>query len=159
MIEELERRTRSTFADEPHGEKSTHLDYVEHWIRGGNTLNELGKDMGFDPEFIGRYIRHTFSSDALDPRARLIAARKDGADRLAERVLEVGKAATPENANAARVHIDALKWTAEKFNPSDFGTKLQGIPQINIGQLHLEALRHRPVQTAPLLLLGGTASD
>lgn len=57
-------------------------------------------------------------------RTQYARARDMQADSLAEEGLERGRAATSENANAARVHLDAIKWFAGKVAPKKYGDRL-----------------------------------
>jgi hypothetical protein len=73
-----------------------------------NWLNKQHKE--YDPHFLDNYAR----------------AKEDGGDLDAERIEEIAlKALEGEyNPNAARVAIDALKWTAGKKRPKKYGDKL-----------------------------------
>src|SRR3954454_25405928 len=52
-------------------------------------------------------------------------ARELCGDAAAERAVREGLAATPENAQAARVRFDALRWWASKLAPKVYGDKIQ----------------------------------
>jgi hypothetical protein len=56
-------------------------------------------------------------------KERFDAARQAQAHYAAELAVEAGREATPENANAARVKMDANKWYASILNPRSYGTK------------------------------------
>lgn len=60
-----------------------------------------------------------------DFRAKYARAREAQADAMDDRILQVADAATPENAAAARVKIDAYKWRASKLKPKVYGDKQQ----------------------------------
>ena len=60
----------------------------------------------------------------------------------ADLVLEAAMAATPENASAQRVKIDAHKWRAERLNREDYGpAHAQVNVGVQIGAAWLKALR------------------
>lgn len=56
-------------------------------------------------------------------RGQYARAKDDQADELAEEALERGRNCSAEDANAARVHIDAIKWYAGKLAPKRYGDK------------------------------------
>jgi len=55
-------------------------------------------------------------------------AREDQAESLADQVLEIAMATTPETVVADRLRVDALKWLAGKLKPKVYGN-LQRIEQ------------------------------
>jgi hypothetical protein len=59
-----------------------------------------------------------------DFRAKYARAREAQADVMDEKILEVAEACTNENAQAARVKIDAYKWRASKLAPKKYGDKI-----------------------------------
>ena len=62
-------------------------------------------------------------------------ARKNQADFLAEKCLDLAKASTPETAHVTRVKFDIYRWFAAKFNPDTFGDKPAATPNttVNVG--------------------------
>lgn len=60
--------------------------------------------------------------DKEDFRAQYAQAREDQADVFADEIIEI--ADTEEDANRARVRIDARKWVAGKLRPKKYGDKL-----------------------------------
>ena len=48
------------------------------------------------------------------------------ADVFADEIVELADAATPENANAVRLQVDAQKWIASRLLPKKYGDRLQG---------------------------------
>lgn len=51
-------------------------------------------------------------------------AREEQGDAMDEEILETARDVTNENAQAARVKIDALKWRAARLAPKKYGDKL-----------------------------------
>lgn len=136
VIDALTTRASEVLSDI---ENATPLDYVEHWQASGKTLNKLGEELKEDPEFIVRYLRRTYGRDVVDQR--LSEARARGSHRLIDNALGIADKATPEDVNVARLKVQTNQWTAEKWNREEFGqAKHQGIT-LNIGTLHLDALR------------------
>lgn len=140
LAEALELRTRDTFEGEENADSFTHLDYVEFWQASGNTITQLADELKVEPEFISRYLSRTFGHDHT--RQRLRDARLRGAERIGDKALTVATTATSENHNVARLQVSTLQWTAEKWNPIDYGKNQAPQTVVNIGQLHLNALRN-----------------
>jgi hypothetical protein len=57
-------------------------------------------------------------------QAAYAAARATGAEAMADEVIELGRAATSENAAAIRVRVDTVKWAAAKFAPKRWGDRV-----------------------------------
>lgn len=55
---------------------------------------------------------------------RYAHARATQVDALAEEILDVARSATPENANAKKVELDALKWILSRRAPGKYGDRL-----------------------------------
>ncbi len=74
------------------------------------TFREWMRD---DPELAARYVR----------------AREDQADYLADQIVEI--ADETEDANKARVQIEARKWVAAKLKSQSYGDKLNIAPDMD----------------------------
>jgi hypothetical protein len=72
---------------------------------------------------------------------RFRQAREQAAANLADETLEIADAATNEDERVARLRIDTRKWLASKWAPSTFGEHRGPAVQVNIGDLHLKAVR------------------
>jgi len=60
-------------------------------------------------------------------------AREMAADRAADEVLEVARAATAQSASADRVKINALQWSAAKGAPHRYGARAESaVPKVEI---------------------------
>jgi hypothetical protein len=70
-------------------------------------------------------------------RREYARARELQAHVMAEKAVAAGDAATPEDAHAARVRYDAMRWYAGKLLPKTYGDKVQ---QEHSGTVTLEAL-------------------
>jgi hypothetical protein len=85
-----------------------------------------------------------------DEARRLAAdAHADLAGEVLEELAERGVVTSPE-VQLANSRSAYLRWLAEVRNRDVYGTKPTGAIQINVGSLHLDALRHA-VQTATVL--------
>jgi hypothetical protein len=51
-------------------------------------------------------------------------AREEQADAMDDEILDTARSTTNENAQAARVQIDAFKWRAARLAPKKYGDKL-----------------------------------
>lgn len=63
--------------------------------------------------------------ESEDFRGRYARARAMAADHFFDLIVEEAQAVTPENAAAARVKIDALKWASSKLRPQAYSDRLQ----------------------------------
>jgi hypothetical protein len=72
--------------------------------------------------------REWMRSDA-DLAARYARAREDQADYLADQIVEIADDA--EDANKARVQIEARKWVAAKLKSQSYGDKLNLSPDLD----------------------------
>jgi transposase len=56
-----------------------------------------------------------------------LEAKQEGADALADKIMDLAQQALdkPETANAVRVAVDALKWTASKLKPKSYGDRIE----------------------------------
>lgn len=140
MIEELERRAREEFGDGP----ETVLDYASHWVASGHTLTELADELSVALKTtIHRQTLSAYLNELGGPE-RLVQAREEGAHALIERSL-IRARAVPENRDAiqkARLVIDTEQWLAGRWNKRELGEqKGANLTVLNLGQLHIEALR------------------
>lgn len=142
MIAELERRTRELFEDEPN---ATPLDFAVDYVASGGTLTDLAAELteklGFNVSRhqLSGYLHMTFGDEAA---LRLAKARREGAHGLAESTLGIAAGADSKDAaQRARVEVNARQWLAGQWNRDEFGQQKQAPIQINLGSLHLDALR------------------
>lgn len=76
----------------------------DDWLPSWTTVN---KRLAVDAEFATRYAR----------------AREDQADKIFDEILEIVDSTNPENAQVARLRMDARKWMAGKLRPKVYGEK------------------------------------
>jgi hypothetical protein len=112
-----------------------------------NTLRKPGRPSSYTPELgiaicarlaSGESLRSIGLDEALPHRATIMAwlhrhedfrrmytaARELGAEAMADEVVAMAMAAKPEEANAVRVAVDAVKWAAAKFAPKRWGDRI-----------------------------------
>lgn len=118
------------------------VDAILDRVANGETMMDiaasLSRSEGFgahSPVMLSNWLRE-------DPQRaeRLLQARARAASSLAEQSLVIADSATPEGVQVARLQVDVRKWLASKYDPNTFGDK-QAAVEINIGQLHVDALR------------------
>ena len=107
----------------------------------GETILSLARSLG---------VSHTAFYDWIDrggeARASALArARARGGRSLAEETLEIADAATPQDAQVAKLRVDTRRWMASKQAPDEYGDKQQPLVNIDLGSMALDALRKRSV--------------
>ena len=91
-------------------------------IAAGQSINQIAT---FDHMPAGSTIRSWLTRDQMEIfQDRFARARKVAADVLVDELLADAEAATPENAHAQRVKVDAKKWAASKMNPGRYGERV-----------------------------------
>lgn len=93
-------------------------DYICAEIARGRSLRNICETEPEMPAFetVRRWI---LSFPAF--REQYARAREVQCDTLADEALDSAREATPENANAVRVKLDAIKWFAGKVHPKVYG--------------------------------------
>lgn len=79
--------------------------------------------------------------------AKFKRMRSQAAHVLAEDSLEILDSASPATISVDRERARTRQWMAERYNRAELGDTKQIGVQLNIGQLHLEALQTRPART------------
>jgi hypothetical protein len=94
-------------------------------------------------------ISHTAFYDWVDRggearTAALARARTRGGQSLAEQTIDIADAATPQEAQVAKLRVDTRRWLASKMN-EEYSDKQQPLVNIDLGSMALDALRKRSV--------------
>lgn len=152
MVLELEQRTRLHFEDNDHDV----LDYICEWQAAGKTLialaNEISDDESINPPIDGRTIRRWLDRkfDKQEVEERLAEAREAGAYAMVDAALHDAEQLTDKDqAPVVRVRNDARFWTAQRFNRRQLGEPKAGVSlTLNVGSLHLDAMRQRSIEAA-----------
>jgi hypothetical protein len=126
------------------------LDFVLMWTESGKTLTQLADkvnevlDTEIDVDLLAGMISRYTRTLGPNVEEQIALARKRGAFRLVDQqIAVVDRAHDKDTSAAARVQASARQWTAERWNRDELGQpKQQAGVQINIGSLHLGALRH-----------------
>ena len=68
---------------------------------------------------------------------------KQKAKAFVDRIADINQKAESGTLNfeQARVTIDTYKWLAAKYDPSTFGNQQKDAEELDIGKMHLDAIR------------------
>lgn len=141
----LKKKMMSTLADLAAADGLTPAEYIHDFIASGRTMTDLAEHLGVSREYASRNL-NAFP----DIRAALSGARLAGADALAEQSLRMaddlavrmdrGEDVKNERIGLLREQNSVRKWLAAVANPEKYGRNDNQVT-INIGDLHLDALR------------------
>lgn len=122
-------------------------------IASGMTMAGLARELGISNLSLYNWIKKD-----PDRQDRFRQARAIAADAWADECLDIADAADHVSANADRLKIETRKWLAGVTNPEKFQSKPTTAVQVNVNQLHLDALRqlnladqssHEQIDTTP----------
>lgn len=123
----------------------TPAEYVYDFIASGKTMMDLANVLGCSRSYASRHL----NADPEIAKA-LDAARRESAEALADETLQItdelarrldeGEEIRPERIAALKEQNNIRKWLSAVNNPDRFAPKDKAI-QINIGDLHLDAMR------------------
>lgn len=130
-------------------------------------LNEVGEDKIFELITVGHTLKQIYAKYNCGNRGfykwlrqvegrktRYYEARRLAADFLADEILDIADAdMDPQQANLAKLRIDSRKWWSARVSPEKWGDKKSPALQINLNDMHLEALKNISViEHEPTLL-------
>ena len=113
-------------------------------VASGETLAAIAQELDTSREQLSQYM----NSDE-QRAAALRSARARAADALVDQTVAIADAATPADAQVARLKIDVRQWAASRWNRAEYGQDRGPAVAINIGSLHLDALRQ--VRDVPVI--------
>lgn len=105
-------------------------------IASGMTMAGLARELGISNLSLYNWIKKD-----PDRQDRFRQARAIAADAWADECLDIADATDHVSANADRLKIETRKWLAGVTNPEKFQSKPTTAVQVNVNQLHLDALR------------------
>ena len=105
-------------------------------IASGLTMAGLARELNISNLSLYHWIRKD-----LDREERFKQARAIAADQWADECLDIADASDNNSANADRLKIETRKWLAGVTNPDRFHAKPTTAIQVNVNQLHLDALK------------------
>jgi AraC-like DNA-binding protein len=118
-------------------------EYVRDYLAAGGTILDLSNELGCSRTYLSRHL-----NAQEEYRPMIAEGRREQADALAEEALQIADSladadgVTREVIAVAKERIDVRKWLATVNNPDRYQINKGGPQvQINIGQLHLDALR------------------
>jgi transposase-like protein len=117
-------------------------DAVMEFIASGGTITALCKSLGVAITTFDRWIdRGGEARSSAYARARVRAGQS-----LAEQTIDIADAASPQEAQVAKLRVDTRRWLASKMN-EEYGDKQQPLVNIDLGSMALDALRKRSIDT------------
>lgn len=105
-------------------------------IASGMTMAGLAKELRIS----NLSLYHWIKKDP-DRQERFAQARAIAADQWAEECLDIADQADSVSANADRLKIETRKWLAGVTSPDKYKSVPAAAVQVNVNQLHLDALR------------------
>ena len=105
-------------------------------IASGLTMAGLARELKISNLSLYHWIRKDPDREERFKQARAIAA-----DQWADECLDIADASDSVSANSDRLKIETRKWLAGVTNPERFQAKPTTAVQVNVNQLHLDALR------------------
>jgi DNA-binding transcriptional ArsR family regulator len=152
----LKKKMLSRLADLAASDGLTLAEYVYDFIAGGRTLTDLAGYLGVSRSYASRHL-----NELPEVREALSRARMECADAIAEQSLRLsddlaermdrGEEVGTERIGLLREQNSVRKWLAAVANPEKYG-KNDSQVTINIGDLHLDALRKsRMVDVTPVV--------
>lgn len=119
---------------------------VIEFIASGGTISALCKILGIGNTTFDRWVeRGGEARQAAYARARVRAGQS-----LAEQTLDIADAASPQEAQVAKLRVDTRRWLASKLS-EEFSDKQQPLVNIDLGSLALDALRKRSASNTQAL--------
>jgi transposase-like protein len=115
-------------------------DAALEFIASGGTTSALCRTLGVGAATFDRWL----DKGGEARRKAYAQARARGGQSLAEQTLDIADAATPQEAQVAKLRVDTRRWLAGKLN-DEYSDKQQPLVNIDLGSMALDALRHRVV--------------
>jgi hypothetical protein len=149
-------------------EESSAIDYVCRRTAEGDTLASICRD-------VSAHIKQTVGAGTLSSwinsdhgrKAKMAVARLDSAHVLAEdsvdladQLAEEGTELTREEIALLRERTEGRRWLASKRDRATYGGDVAQVNvQVNTGQLHLDALRQRQIESKAQPMLPPAEAD
>ena len=111
--------------------------FVFAQVSEGKTLKALAAELG-----ISRQVLSTWANQG--PRRDMLSrARREAATALVDEALHITDSVEPETAaiQKAKLQSDLRRWMAGRLSREDWGDQQGALVSIDLGQLHLDALR------------------
>lgn len=124
------------------------IEFVAAHIAQGMTIGRLAEFIECSRPMLSFWINQT-----EERRTAVLGARKLKAEKLAEEALEIADQVdetSNSGVNKARLQVDTRKWMAGKLDPENYGDTSKTQVNINMGDLHLQALKHLKAEVITL---------
>jgi hypothetical protein len=136
------------------GPGATGLDWTVQQVADGVTIGKIAELLAEEmEESVSRsFFSWHINNVTTDAKERIKAARKEATHVWAEQALNIAErpATTTADVQQARLQIETRRWLAGIFNREEFSEKQQHEVTLDLGQLHLAALRARAADHAQL---------
>lgn len=137
-------------------ELAERLDELCDLLRGGASDKQAMKEMGFP----SAHPMYALAKREESVRLALVRAREDGAHAMSSEVLDLADELVlipkVDPIRVAQLQMDARKWLAGKRNAQFADSKAAIGVQVNVGALHLQALK---AVAAPVERVGADVVD
>lgn len=110
-------------------------------IASGESLKAVSESIGVSRQVLSGFLNSEQNRDGLR------AAREQAAHVFAEEALAISDAAKPQDVQVAKLRVDTRRWLASKLDRAFYGDDQRASVTVNIGQLHLDALRKTACKT------------
>lgn len=128
------------------------IDWVCEWIEEGKTVTKMADHLGVSVTMIYRYLK-------LNPeyKKRFAESRRDSAHTLVDQARDLTDDSEPAEMHKVREQVKMRLWSAERYNREAFGQQKESTVQVNIGQLHLNAMaKQRAIEEAECEVIAPT---
>lgn len=131
------------------GPDRTGPEFVADYLGSGGFISELAEKYDCSRSYLSRMFH-----DLPEYAAVLPGARQEQAEAIAEELVQIADDTQGTDSAvevmSAKLRVDVRKWLASMNNPERFADKRGQVNlQVNIGSLHLDAMRRRSIETAP----------
>ena len=115
--------------------------FIFDQVASGRSLKDIASDLGISRPILSTWCNNPSRRDAYRQ------ARRAAADALVEEGLAIADGVRdPSEVPGAKLRADFRRWMAARMNADSWGEQRGASIEINLGALHLEALRnHSPV--------------
>jgi len=108
-------------------------DAILERMASGETIKRIADSLGVSRPFLSGWMHKQVGAEAME------AARRQGADALADETLDIADNATEDR--ISKLKITTRQWTAAHAYPERYADRQGPVVEINVGDLHLNALR------------------
>jgi len=140
-----------------HPRTQSSLDYVCERLASGDYLADISREieeataLEIPQHAVRRWLIDEFGKDGV--MQRFLEAREDAADAYVAKAWHILDSAPEvrEALDKAKAKADFLRWQASMANKAQYGSAPAAVNvQVNLSQLHLDALRQRKTASAQI---------